>query len=201
MHLYLRPDVILKQLDNVKILLAYPSNQHLDLYSDMKIFRILLMILPLHLLSSFHVDGKEINIQLIPSCNNHPEQLTSKDLFMYKNTVSSVSKKICLRYLKKYEEKDIKGIEEMFSEDIVLRDWKIRVEGKEKALIETLKKFQSVVSIKIDVLSIYENESTVAAELKIVIDNKAELYVIDVITINPEGKISSIKAFIGRGDK
>lgn len=159
------------------------------------------MILPLHLLSSFQVDGKEINIQLIPSCNNHPEQLTSKDLFMYKNMVSSVSKKICLRYLKKYEEKDIKGIEEMFSVDIVLRDWKTRGEGKEKALIETLKNFQSVVSIKIDVLSIYENESTVAAELKIVIDNKEELYVIDVITINPEGKISSIKAFIGRGDK
>lgn len=57
------------------------------------------------------------------------------------------------------------------------------------------------MSIKIDVLSIYENESTVTAELKIVIDNKEELYVIDVITINLEGKISSIKAFVGRGDQ
>ncbi|MCW3094357.1 MAG: hypothetical protein JWP81_5426 [Ferruginibacter sp.] len=89
----------------------------------------------------------------------------------------------------------------MFSDDILLRDWKIRVEGKEKALIETLKNFESVEAIKIDVLSIYENESTVAAELKIIINNKEELYVIDVITINSEGKISSIKAFIGRGDK
>ena len=94
MHLILRPDVILKELDNDKILLAYPSNQHLDIYFDMKIFRILLMILPLHVLSSFYVDGKEINIQLIPGCNNHPVQLTSKDSFMYKNMVSSVSKRI-----------------------------------------------------------------------------------------------------------
>lgn len=115
--------------------------------------------------------------------------------------LSNVNKKICLLYLKKYEEKEIKGIEEMFSEDIVLRDWKIRVEGKEKALSETLKNFESVESIKIDVLSIYENESTVAAELKIIINNKEELYVIDVITINSDRKISSIKAFIGRGDK
>ena len=40
----------------------------------------------------------------------------------------------------------------MFSEDIVLREWKFRIEGKEKALIETLKSFQSVESIEIDVL-------------------------------------------------
>ena len=160
----------------------------------------ILLTFLIYLLSN-QVDGKEINIQLIQSCNNHTEQLNSKYLFMYKNMLSNVNKKICLLYLKKYEEKDIKGIEEMFSDDIVLRDWKIRVEGKEKALIETLKNFESVETIKIDVLSIYENESTVAAELKIVINNKDELYVIDVITINSEGKISSIKAFIGRGDK
>lgn len=152
-------------------------------------------------LFSNQVDGKEIKIQLIQSHNNHTKQLTSKDSFMYNNMVSNANKELCLLYLKKYEEKDIKGIEEMFSEDIVLRDWKIRVEGKEKALSETLKNFESVESIKIDVISIYEDESTVAAELKIIIDNKEELYVMDVITINSEGKISSIKAFIGRGDK
>lgn len=152
-------------------------------------------------LFSNHVAGKEINVQFIQGCNNRTEQLSSKDLFMYRNMLSNVNKKIYLLYLKKYEEKDIKAIEEMFSDDILLRDWKIRVEGKEKALIETLKNIESVESIKIDVLSIYENESTVAAELKIIINNKEELYVIDVITINSEGKISSIKAFIGRGDK
>ena len=160
----------------------------------------ILLTFLIYLLSN-QVDGKEINIQLIQSCNNHTEQLTSKDLFMYGKMLSDVKKKLCLLYLKKYEEKDIKAIEKMFSEDIVLGDWKIRVEGKEKALIETLKNFESVETIKIDVLSIYENESTVAAELKIIINNKEELYVIDVITINPEVEISSIKAFIGRGDK
>lgn len=116
------------------------------------------------------------------------------------NMLNETNKKICLLYLRKYEEKDLKGIEEMFSDDIVLRDWKIRVEGKEKALKETQKNFESVETLKIEVLSMYENENTVAAELKITIDNKEELYVVDVITINSDGKISSIRAFIGRGD-
>lgn len=121
----------------------------------------------------------------------------------FNTSVGMLNKKneqICLLYLQRYEDKDLKGIEEMFSNEIGLRDWKIRVEGKENALIETRKNFQSAKSIKIEVLSIYENENTVAAELKITIDNKDKLYVVDVITINTEGKISSIKAYIGRGD-
>ena len=110
------------------------------------------------------------------------------------------NKKTVLLYLKRYENKDLKGIEDIFSDDIVLRDWKIRVEGKEKALFETKKNFESVDSIEIKVLSLYENDNSVAAELKIIINNSEELYVVDVVTINSEGKINSIKAFIGRGN-
>ncbi|MCW3094356.1 MAG: hypothetical protein JWP81_5425 [Ferruginibacter sp.] len=67
----------------------------------------ILLTFLIYLLSN-QVDGKEINIQLIQSSNNHTEQLTSKDLFMYKNMLSNVNKKICLHYLEKYEEKDVK---------------------------------------------------------------------------------------------
>jgi len=110
------------------------------------------------------------------------------------------NKEICLSYLKKYEEKDLDSIEKMFSNDIVLRDWKIRVEDKENAINETRKNFNSADSIAIEVLSIYENQDTVAAELKITVDATEELYVVDVITINTEGKIKSIRAYLGRGD-
>ncbi len=109
-------------------------------------------------------------------------------------------KEICLSYLRKYAEKDLNSIEEMFSENIVLRDWKIRVEGKENALKETRKNFENADSIEIEVLSTYENKDTVAAELKIIVDSTEQLYVVDVITINSEGKISSIRAYLGRGD-
>jgi len=110
------------------------------------------------------------------------------------------NKEIAVLYLKKYAEKDLQRIGEMFSDDIALRDWKIRVEGKEKAIDETRKNFESANSIEIEVLSTYENEDTVAAELKITVDSDEELYVVDVITINSEGKIKSIRAYLGRGD-
>lgn len=120
---------------------------------------------------------------------------------MVKSSASETNRNICLLYLKKYEEKDINAIQEMFAEDILLRDWKICVRGKDMALAETQKNFDSVHSIKITVLSVYENENACAAELHILLDDKEELYVMDIITVNTAGKICSVKAFIGRGDE
>ena len=110
------------------------------------------------------------------------------------------NKEICLFYLKKYAEKDLAAMNSLFADDIVLRDWKIRVEGKEKALDETRKNFNVAKSIEIDVLSTYEGADTVAAELKITVDANEELHVVDVITFNPQGEITSIRAYLGRGD-
>ncbi|WP_222983279.1 nuclear transport factor 2 family protein [Flagellimonas meishanensis] len=110
------------------------------------------------------------------------------------------NKDLCLYYLEKYAAKDLTAMEDLFSDGIVLRDWKIRVVGKQEALRETKKNFEAAASIEIDVLSTYENEDTVAAELKITVDGKEELFVVDVITFNSTGKITSIRAYLGRGD-
>lgn len=99
-----------------------------------------------------------------------------------------------------YAEKDLNGIESMFSENIILRDWKIRVSGKKRALEETKKNFEAANSIRIEVLSTYENENSVAAELKIYVDTSEELHVVDVITFDSNGQIESIRAYLGRGD-
>ena len=107
---------------------------------------------------------------------------------------------LCLDYLRKYEEKDLEGITEMFSDEIVLRDWKIRVEGKALAVAETRKNFESARSIEIEVLSTYESQDTVAAELIIAVDSSEILHVVDVISFDTKGKINSIRAYIGRGD-
>ena len=106
----------------------------------------------------------------------------------------------CLLYLKKYEEKDLESIGEMFSDHIVLRDWKIRVEGKTLALVETRKNFEAAKSIEIDVLSTYESKDTVAAELIITVDESEILHVVDVISFDADQKIKSIRAYLGRGD-
>ncbi|NKI33539.1 nuclear transport factor 2 family protein [Croceivirga thetidis] len=110
------------------------------------------------------------------------------------------NKELCLYYLKKYAEKDFKAMQELFAENIILRDWKIRVVGIDKALAETKKNFEEAQTITIEILSTYENLDTVAAELKILVNGTEELYVVDVITFNAEGKVISIRAYKGRGD-
>ena len=107
---------------------------------------------------------------------------------------------LCLSYLRNYAEKDLNGIEAMFSDNIILRDWKVRVAGKRNAIEETRKNFEAADSIEVDVLSIFENKNTVAAELKINVDKTEELYVVDVITFNSRDQIESIRAYLGRGD-
>jgi len=115
-------------------------------------------------------------------------------------TESTTIKKQTLLYLNKYAEKDLAAMISMFADDIVLRDWKIRVEGKDKALSETQKNFQNAKSIDIDVLHTHVSGYTVAAELKIIVDHTEELYVVDIITFNNSLQIQSIRAYLGRGD-
>lgn len=105
-----------------------------------------------------------------------------------------------LAYLRCYERKDIDGIAEMLSADIVLRDWKILVKGRTNALSETRKNFEASKSLQIEPLRILESEGSVAGELKIVVNGEAELYVVDVLDFAPDGKITSIRAYLGRSD-
>ena len=88
----------------------------------------------------------------------------------------------------------------MFADDIALRDWKISVSGKDAAIAETDKNVESADSIEIEILSTYESEDTVAGELKITVDKSEVLHVVDVVSYDGEGKIKSIRAYLGRED-
>lgn len=88
----------------------------------------------------------------------------------------------------------------MFADDVTLRDWNISVSGKAAAVAETSRNFESCQSIEIQALGIFEGSDTAAGELRIVVDGKIELHVVDVISFDPDGKIKSIRAYLGRGD-
>ena len=103
-------------------------------------------------------------------------------------------------YLQAYSAMDIDAVAQMFADDILLRDWKISVIGKQEALNETRKNFAASQSISIDILRLYESDNGVAGELKIVVNDTEVLFVTDIITFNKAGKIESIRAYIGRGD-
>lgn len=106
-----------------------------------------------------------------------------------------------LSYLRHYERKDLDQISRMFSDDVSLRDWKICVKGKVAALAETKANFDAATSIQIQPLCVYETSNAVAGELKILVDGNVELFVVDVVDFDADGKIKAIRAFLGRGDE
>lgn len=105
-----------------------------------------------------------------------------------------------IAYLAAYSDKNLQKVSDMFASNIALRDWKISVVGKEAAISETAKNFRSADSLEIDVLNICESADAVAGELRITVDQSEVLYVVDVVTYNPDGKIQSIRAYLGRGN-
>lgn len=105
-----------------------------------------------------------------------------------------------LAYLRAYEARDIDRVAELLADDVSLRDWKIAVRGKAAALAETRANFAAATSIRIEPLRLYESVAGVAGELRIVVDDHIELFVVDVVAFDGQGRISAIRAFLGRGD-
>jgi hypothetical protein len=101
-------------------------------------------------------------------------------------------------YLLSYQNKDIEAVSTLFAPDIHLRDWKISVHGKTRAISENQKNFDNASSLEIDILNVMENENSVSGELKIVVNKTEVLFVVDVVTFNNDGLISSIRAYLGR---
>lgn len=157
--------------------------KHLTYY---KIFCVILLGLTISL-NSFGLDINRSDINNNDHKANGINKLSNKDF--------------CRFILRKYEEKDLASFDQMFADNVVIRDWKIRTEGKALALNEFKKNFESVNTIKIDILSMYENDNAVAAELKITLDEKQVIYIVDVITLTQDQKIASIRSYIGRGDE
>ena len=101
-------------------------------------------------------------------------------------------------YIAAYARKDLAAIDSMLAPEVHLRDWNLNVHGKDAALAETAKNFTAARMIEIEVLALYQAESAVAGELRIVVNQSNELHVVDVITFGSEGKILSIRAYLGR---
>jgi ketosteroid isomerase-like protein len=104
-------------------------------------------------------------------------------------------------YLAAYAARDLAAIEAMFADAVTLRDWKIRVAGKAAALDETRKNFESVQSLQITVLAAYGRDGGAAAELEIVVDGRDTIHVVDAFDFDASGRITAIRAYLGRGDE
>ena len=106
-------------------------------------------------------------------------------------------KNYCESYFRAFSNKDISLLSNMFSIDIVLQDWEIYAKGKEKTLDAVQNIFDSVETISVNPINLYEEESTVISELEILVNNKETICVVDIITYDETNKIVSIRAYKG----
>ena len=103
-------------------------------------------------------------------------------------------------YLRSYADRDLAAISQMLADDVALRDWNISVRGRDEVLRETAENFANSESIEIEVLNLYEGGDAVAGEVRIVVDGTIELFVVDVVAFDEQGRVTAIRSYKGRGD-
>ena len=78
-----------------------------------------------------------------------------------------------------------------------MRDWENKAEGKTEVLEVNKKIFDIVKTINVLPLQLNKIGKKVYCELEIIINNEEKIFVLDVITINDDFKISNIDAYKG----
>lgn len=100
------------------------------------------------------------------------------------------------KYFNYFSSKNSQSLATLFSEDIFLCDWNIRVVGKSKVVENMDAIFASAKTITAAPKLCFTNSDYLyAVQVDIVINNETMINVIDVIEFNSEGKISKIVAF------
>lgn len=105
------------------------------------------------------------------------------------------NKNKCLKYFKFFSNKDLNGLEDMFSDEIVLRDWDVFESGKPNVLQVNENIFSIVKSIIINPINMYCDNETVISELEVIINNVERIFVVDIVRFNENGKIANIHAY------
>jgi len=108
-------------------------------------------------------------------------------------------KELATQYFETFSNKNTEGLRLMFADNVTLADWEASAEGMENVLTANQKIFDAVESIVVTPQTMYEDNSTVIAEIRIDINNgdQASINVVDVIDFDENGKILNIRAYLG----
>ena len=104
-------------------------------------------------------------------------------------------KNIVITYFETFSNKDIKGLENLFSDDVFLQDWNILAKGKKQVLDANKTIFDSVESISVTLNNLYLDKLVAICLIEIIINNEETLKVIDIIKFNDENKIIEVSAY------
>jgi hypothetical protein len=105
-----------------------------------------------------------------------------------------------VEYFTAFSNKNLKALADMFDDHVTLRDWEMSAAGKTLVLGANKHIFDSVESITVTPLKLYQDENAVIAEISIdVYDNDGQttvLKVVDIIEFVGD-RIRSIRAYKG----
>ncbi len=98
-------------------------------------------------------------------------------------------------YFEIFSNKDIKGLKNLFSDDVILQDWDILAKGKKQVLEANQNIFDSVKSISVTLNNLYLDKLVATCLIEVFINNEETLKVIDIIKFNDENKIIEVSAY------
>jgi ketosteroid isomerase-like protein len=101
------------------------------------------------------------------------------------------------QYLAAYERKDLAAIDALLHDSVWLQDWNLSAQGKAAVLAETRKNFDGAQTLTIETRRVMVSTDTAAAELHIVVNEHIALDVVDVLQVDAQGRILSIRAYKG----
>jgi len=102
-----------------------------------------------------------------------------------------------IEYFTAFSEKNIDKLRNMFSNNVSLRDWEIEATGIDHVVEANSKIFNSVETITVDPIKLYQDEKTVIAEIEITVNEVEKILVTDILEFDKENKIKSIRAYKG----
>ena len=106
-------------------------------------------------------------------------------------------KQIVLEYFNIFSRKEIDKLEQLFANDIYLRDWEVEAIGISNVIKANQDIFDSAKTLEVEPINIYKDMNTLICELIITIDSSEIELVVDIIEFDESGKIKSIKAYKG----
>lgn len=105
-----------------------------------------------------------------------------------------------LRFLAHYAAMDLPAILDTLAPEVTLRDWNLTVRGRDGVEAFLRQNFADADTLAIEVLALHESADSVAGELRILVDGCIELFAVDVIQFDADGRIRAIRSYKGRGD-
>jgi len=103
--------------------------------------------------------------------------------------------KLAKKYFDLFSNKDIQNLKKLFAEDIILKDWEIEVKGIKEVVKANEKIFNSVETIVVTPIDIYQDNFILVCVIDITINDTEKLKVIDILKFDENKKIKEISAF------